>query len=913
MSTSIAIFKRDLLRLLHNPIALVIALGVCIVPCLYAWLNIASNWDPYENTSTIPVAVVSQDKPVELEDMGSICVGDMMLEELAQNDKIGWVFPKTEEEEVLDRVKAGTYYAAIVIPEDFTANLTGVLDGKTDKAHLKYYVNEKVNAIAPKVTDTGASTVETTVDEQFIAVAGEVIAKKLGAAADKLTTGVGKGSNSIARALADARTELEGVDDELGGLSQTLTDAQSSLRDVSSKLDGLKGKGAEASASIDDAMSDFDQTRTNANNLMVQISSALGSGESSISSLSSQATYDISALTGDIAYAQAQVRAALAQLEDDLTDSQALAAQVSETLSVVQLLDPGDDEGAAETKELLEQQLSYEQDVLVNISEAQAAKLEELRDIAGRLESAAKEVRGLSQNVDATVQDAASTLSSAQAEAVGSDLSEISAALDSFVAVAKQLQVAAGLVDPAIAQTTDVAKQLANTLGKTNDALASTRTSLGILKTSVDDLEKELEIIRASDTWSFLNGISAADPAGVKEFLSAPVKVSKSSLYPVRNYGTGVAPFFTSVALWVGGIALVAIFKLEVDDEGVGRIRPWQAYFGRWLLFVVLGVLQAVVCCAGDLLLGIQCNYPVAFFLSAIVASFAFINIIFALSVAFKHLGKALAFTLIILQVPGSAGTYPIEMMPPFFQAIGPWLPFTYSNNAMREAIAGFSDGNLARNLLMLLLFVVPSLLVGVTARSHLVNINALFDRRLRETDHLMVTEPVPIADDRYRLATVVKALRDPEEYRALFEERASAFEAAYPTLISRGLVALVAIPLALFVLGLVVGAKLPLIAGLAVALTALYVYIIVVEYFHDRIVRKRTLVSLSPEELDEVLDKTLRDELLPYVSIDEILERRRRHWEAGLVSGVHQRVAERRAEGRDHIDTETSEGGEEQ
>ncbi|MEE0025948.1 MAG: YhgE/Pip family protein, partial [Atopobiaceae bacterium] len=321
---------------------------------------------------------------------------------------------------------------------------------------------------------------------------------------------------------------------------------------------------------------------------------------------------------------------------------------------------------------------------------------------------------------------------------------------------------------------------------------------------------------------------------------------------------------------------LVAVFKLEVDEEKVGRVRPWQAYFGRWLLFVLLGALCAVVCCTGDLLLGIQCNYPVAFFASAIVASFAFVNVIFALSVAFKHLGKAIAFTLIILQVPGSAGMYPIEMMPPFFQAISPWLPFTYSNNAMREAIAGFYDGNLAYNLLMLLAFVGPSILVGVTARSHLVNINALFDRRLRETDHLMVIEPVALEDDRFRLATLIKAMRDPQEYREIFDERSAAFEAAYPKLVARGVLALFAIPLVLFVLALVLDAKLPLIAGLAVALIAIYVYLILVEYFHDRIVRKHALTDLSPEEIDDALTNALRDELMPYAPIDKIVERRR-------------------------------------
>lgn len=893
MKTSLAIFKRDLLRLLRNPIALAIAVGVAIVPCLYAWLNIASNWNPYENTSTIPIAVVSQDKPQTLAEMGDICVGDMMLEKLAENDKIGWQFPGSEEE-ALDNVKSGKYYAAIVIPEDFTANLTGVMEGKTNKAHLKYYVNEKANAIAPKVTDTGASTVEQTVDEQFISVAGGVIAEKLGGVAGKLTANVDKTADNIANALAEARTALDNADGKLDGLSNSLSNAQASLADATNALGGMQGRGAEASNAIGNALNNFDQTRTNASNLMLDISGALGNGSSAVSSLSSQATYDLSKLAGDIAYAQAQVNGAITHLENDLTDNEALTAKVTETLSVVRNLDPKGDAGASETKTILEQQLSQERDVLVNISGTQASKLDELRGIASRLEAAANEVRTFSQNVDGRVQAATTALRNAQNEALGNDLAEVNSALDSFVAVATQLQTAAQLVDPVIAQTVEVANQLANTLGQTNDALAATRTSLAELTRSVDNLQKELEVIRASDTWAFIKNTATTNPEGVKEFLSAPVAVDENRLYPVKNYGTGVAPFFTSVALWVCGIALVAVFKLEVDEEGVGRIRPWQAYFGRWLLFVILGVLSAIVCCAGDLLIGIQCEYPAAFFLSAIVAAFVFVNIIFSLSVAFKHLGKAIAFTLIILQVPGSSGMYPIEMMPPFFRAIGPWLPFTYSNNAMREAIAGFYGNELAYNLLMLLAFVIPAILIGVTARSHLVNINALFDRRLRETDHLMVTEPVELQDDRFRLATVVKAMRDPQEYREIFEERSAAFEAAYPKLLARGIVALFAIPLVLFLLSLVLEAKLPLIAGLAIALILIYVYIIVVEYFHDRIIRKRALTELSHDELDEVLTNTLRDELMPYASIDAIIERRRNRQAKGVIGKMRERVTQR-------------------
>jgi ABC-type multidrug transport system fused ATPase/permease subunit len=157
-----------------------------------------------------------------------------------------------------------------------------------------------------------------------------------------------------------------------------------------------------------------------------------------------------------------------------------------------------------------------------------------------------------------------------------------------------------------------------------------------------------------------------------------------------------------------------------------------------------------------------------------------------------------------------------------------------------------------------------------------------------------MVSEPVAIDDDRFRLATVVKAIRDPEEYREIFEERSAAFEAAYPKLVARGIVALIVVPLVLFVLALVLDTKLPFIAGLAVALIVIYSYIIVVEYFHDRIVRKRALTNLSLEEREAVLTNTLRDELLPYASIDAIVERRRSRQSTGVIARMHQHVADR-------------------
>ena len=875
MRTVFAILKRDLMRLLRNPIALSVALGVCVVPCLYAWLNVASNWDPYANTSTVPVAVVSQDKPVDIEGVGETCVGDMMLEELQHNDKIGWTFPQGEDE-ALAGVREGSYYAAIIIPEDFTDSLASILDGNTDKAELKYYVNEKVNAIAPKVTDTGATTLENTVNEQFTAVVGETVTDKLSGAADQISVKADASADSVSAALKEARTVLDKVDGEFDTYTQKLTDAKDSVKSASDKLNALQGKGSEASNTITGTLNDFDATRTKASNLMVDISNGLGDAATRASSLSAQSTHDISSLASDVAYAQSQVASAIAQLENDLTDNEAMVARLDETLTVVRTLEPKDgDQDAAQTIVLLEQQLSQERALLVQISDEQAAKLEELRGIAQRLENAAEEVRKLSQNVDGKVQATTNALHEAQAKAVGDDLTQINLALDSFIAVGKQLETAAKMVDPAITQTMDVAKQLTDTLEKTEGALSSTRTTLGKLKDTIDGLSKDLEVIRASDSLQLLNDLSSGDPQKVSEFLSAPVTVNEQRLYPVENYGTGIAPFFTNVAMWVGAIAYVAVFKLEPDDEGIDKMRPWQGYLARCGLFALLGTLTAIACCTGDLLLGIQCLHPFAFYLAAIVASFVFVNIGYMFAVSFRHLGNALFFLLIILQVPGSAGMYPIEMMPSFFKAINPWLPITYSNNAMREAIAGFYGHAYLHNLLMLLLFALPAIVIGIAGRNHLVNINALFDRRLRETDHLMVAPAAPLQEDHYRLATLAKALRDPQEYRELLEERSANFDAAYPRLVTRGVIALLGVPVFFFALSFCTDNKLLLIGGMVIGVALAYTYLLVLEFMRDRIERDRLLLALPPEEIDEVLTDTLQEELMPYVSITEILARK--------------------------------------
>ena len=341
------------------------------------------------------------------------------------------------------------------------------------------------------------------------------------------------------------------------------------------------------------------------------------------------------------------------------------------------------------------------------------------------------------------------------------------------------------------------------------------------------------------------------------------------------TYGAGVTPFFTSVGLWMGGFFLIAIIKFEVDKEGIGEVRPWQTYLGRLLLMLVLCQVQAIVCATGDLLIGVPVNNVPAFYLACMVGSFVFMNVIYSLSSAFKHIGKLLALLLIIFQVPGSSGTYPIEMMPGFFRGIEPWLPFTYSNDAIREAMAGFYDGRFWNCLGMLLLFLIPALLIGIGARRHLVNINTLFDRRLRDSQ-MMVSEPYDAGHRHVRVSSIVKALNANKEYREILRRRTAAFELAYPVLVRRGFICLLVIPAAILVLMLVLDAGVGMIGLWVLVMVLIAAFLIFVEYFHAQVEANEELSSMSREELYELLDDEMRGEFLAFAPVDAILAAKR-------------------------------------
>ena len=418
---------------------------------------------------------------------------------------------------------------------------------------------------------------------------------------------------------------------------------------------------------------------------------------------------------------------------------------------------------------------------------------------------------------------------------------DLSTTLHSITSMTKQMRDLLDQLKSALHSSSKVFTQTGNVMGQVDQKLQKTVT--------------DLQTLQNSDMYQNILSLEKIDAKDISNFMSSPVNIKTDVLYEVENYGTGMTPFYTNLALWVGGLILVSILKQEVDrDKEVPDFTPTSAYFGRILLFLIIGLIQGAIVCAGDIiLLKVQCLHPVKFILAGMLTSFVYVNLIFALASTFKHMGKALAVLLVILQIPGSSGTYPIEMMPEFFQKLHPLLPFSYSISAMRECIAGYYHHTYRSSLGKLLVFLLVALFIGLVLRPLLMNLNHLFDVRLAETD-LMICETDSKGRDNPQLQRIMQVIMKDDAWRKKLTEKTLAFEKYYPVVVRSGFICMMVIPLVFLILMFSLESKLVYLILWIVSLLALILYLLIVEYLHEEMKKKSVLGEMSSEELMKIL-----------------------------------------------------------
>ncbi len=217
MKTILKIYKRDLKNIFKNSMAIILVIGVALLPSLYAWFNIYANWDPYGSTGNMQVAVINSDTGTVIKDI-DVCIGEQIVSNLKSNNSIDWQF--VSKEEAIDGVKSGKYYAAVEIPENFSSSLTSILTTEFIQPKITYYANEKKNAIATKITDKVVTTVQTQVNESFVSTVADVLSQVFGIISDDVSADENLFA-TLTEQINAAKASVDGLDSTLSGFAET--------------------------------------------------------------------------------------------------------------------------------------------------------------------------------------------------------------------------------------------------------------------------------------------------------------------------------------------------------------------------------------------------------------------------------------------------------------------------------------------------------------------------------------------------------------------------------------------------------------------------------------------------------------------------------------------------------------------
>lgn len=838
MRNAFRIFRRDMKRLLRNPAAILVLIGVSILPSLYAWFNIAANIDPYANTSGIKVAVANLDTDATHDDL-TINAGSQIIDQLKENDQLGWTFvPK---DAVIKGVKSGEYYAAIIIPQDFSESLLSVLSGKIETPELEYYINEKLNAIAPKITSSGASTIQTQVNNTFSSVASETIAEILKDSVFNISDSVDSTNAEINDLLTKANNNIKEYEQLLEKFSKDSSNTSKLIenaKDASTSLGDVATSGANALSSADSVMN---TTRSSAGDFSSALSKSLSDGELLLGQASSSASTGLT----ELATAAGKINTSVSDALGYANSVNELNADILKKMQELANKFPG----------TIGDQINAQISALQTQNQSNQELINSLQTGNNGIKDAIDTTTATQEQLTSLAKESINNLHTFRSTFDQNILPLLGQTLDTFSTLTGQVEGMLNGVPATSKQINDMLDQLESGLSNTTALLDSTKESLSAVSDKLSTIQTDLNALTGSATYQKLLSLEGIDAESISSFMSSPVEIKTETYYAVDNYGSSMTPFYSNLAIWVGGIVLIAIFKMEVDkDSSMHGYGPTTLYFGRWLLYMVVGLIQGFIVCLGDTLLpGVQCNHPAQFILTGMVCSFVYVNIIYALSLTFKHIGKALCVILVILQIPGSSGTYPIEMTPAFFQKLHPLLPFTYGVNAMREAIAGFYGSNFRNDLLILLLCYVPiSLLIGLGLRPALSGLNHLFDKKLAETEFMMCEPHEAELNRSTQLSMLLQASLSIEDLRLVTAERAQKFENNYHKMIRIGFLAIAIIPLIFLILMFSLESKIVFLTLWIISIIAISVWLIVVEYIHTKLEEQKELAGMSYEEMLE-------------------------------------------------------------
>ena len=692
MKNIIEIFQNDIREIFRKTRTWIVIIGLILLPSMYAWPNILSAWDPYGHTNNIKVAVVTEDSGAEVSGQ-KVNLGENLVEGLKNNKNLDWQFVSNKQE-AEEGVRIGDYYGSIVIPKNFSEDLTSVSRGFPKKATIEYTVNEKINAISPKITNSGASAIANNISKSFVEIANGVIFEKLHEAGIKFEQNL---------------PSIEKMKEEIFKLNDNF----SNYENVVSELIGKTEQGQKILNTIQQTLPDIDRFATNsimlADKADITINNIQSFNEKLLPLISNhlKVVEDVSGEANSLAQKIQSKPDNVEETKEKLKLLNTRLEAAEERLRVVKNIFEYLNELSGEN--ILQNQLNK-----INTLENDLTKVKEVNnkiytnidnydeiadDIKKDFVDRTKRINEISTNIDNRLNDDIAPLVAKVLTRADININEISKLI---IGAQNELpEVEAKIL------STEVKIQRAHA------KLITIQKELPEAKEKIKKLTEEIKKAEAGTNTNMLFNLLKVDYKQQAEFFANPVQLSENKLYHIKNYGSAMTPFYTVLSIWVGALLMSSLLTTKVEDEE-GKYKPCEKYFGRWILFLVISLFQTLVITLGDMyVLGTQAVSPYRFVFYGLLISALFSSIIYTIVHLLGNVGKAICIILLVLQLGSSGGTFPIQMTSSFFQALYPKIPFTYSIGLLREAVGGVYIPAAQRDMKILLIGIVITLISG--------------------------------------------------------------------------------------------------------------------------------------------------------------------------------------------------------
>ena len=702
MKNIIEIFRNDIKEVFRKTNTWIIIIGLIFLPSMYAWPNILSSWDPYGHTNNIKVAVTSEDDGATV-DGKELNLGKSLVEGLKNNKNLDWQFVSNKQQ-AEDGVRIGDYYASIVVPKNFSQDMTSVSRTEPKRATIEYTVNEKINAISPKITNSGASAIANNISKNFVETANGIIFEKLHEAGIKFEENL---------------PSIEKAKEEIFKLNDNFSTYERALSELITKVE----HGSNILNNVQNILPEIDRVATNS----IMIADKAGITINNIQGFNGRLLPIINSHLNVVEEVskEANVIAKELQQKPDKTEEikarqKALDSRLQASTERLQLV-----------RNIFEYFNKLSNERLFN------NQLERVTTLSNDI-TMIKEVNNNIYNKMDHYDEIADTVKeefvnkSARINEVSSNMNsklnvEVAPLISQVLSKAEvNIDKVSGIIAGAQGELPTVERKLSETEVKISNAygkLLSLQAQMPSAKSKIQKLTDEIKKIDSGIDKNQLFNLLKVDYKQQAEFFANPVKLQENKLYHIENYGSAMTPFYTVLSIWVGSLLMSSLLTTKVEDEEK-KYKPYQKYFGRGLLFVIISLFQTLIITLGDMyVLGTQATSPYRFVLYALLISLLFSSIIYTIVCILGNVGKAVCIVLLVLQLGSSGGTFPIQMTSEFFQALYPKVPFTYSIGLLREAVGGVYIPAVERDIKILFIYLIVvlvggAILVSLKARS---------------------------------------------------------------------------------------------------------------------------------------------------------------------------------------------------